>query len=162
VRYLALTGRAKEAFDYATDVGNLPAGASMLAPEVQLEIALSRALAEGSEESRATAIKRFTAIARELPSRTGFAATVLCWLGQLDRAFSMFEGYFLGEGPWASGQSKRAYTSRLFGVYGLGFQQDPRFARLLIRTGLEDYWLTTGTRPDFRRFPQRQYRLPVG
>lgn len=162
IRYLAAIGRPVEALDYATDVGKLPAGATMQAPEIQLEIALIRAIAEGSEEAREAAVRRFTDIARKLPSRTGYAASALSMLGQWDTAFGMFEGYFLGEGPWTRGHSDRAFTSRLFGIHHRAFRQDPRFARLLRKTGLEDYWRVTGTAPDFRRLAQPEYRLPVG
>ena len=162
LRFLAVTGQAQEALDFASDPSKLPAGATMLSPEIQLEIALVRALAERSQGARDAAIRRFTDIARAFPARTGASATALCLIGQLDLGFSMFEGYFLGTGSWKRGVSFRAFTSRLFGLPDPNFLQDPRFLNLLRRTGLEDYWRVTGTAPDYRRYRLPEYRLPVG
>ena len=162
LRFLAITGRAREALDFATDTAKLPAGATMLGPEIRLEIALVRAISEASQEARDLAVREFTGIARAIPSRTGYAATALCLIRQLDTGFSMFDGYFLGEGPWKQGASFRAFTSRLFGLLDPGLQRDERFLRLLRRTGLEDYWRSTSTAPDYRRYPQPEYRLSVG
>jgi hypothetical protein len=39
----------------------------------------------------------------------------------------------------------------LFAPAVLSLRNDPRFASLLARTGLEDYWYKSGTQPDFRR-----------
>ena len=39
----------------------------------------------------------------------------------------------------------------LFAPAVLTLRGDPRYASLLARTGLEDYWRKSGTRPDFRR-----------
>lgn len=162
VRYLALAGRPREAVDYASGPENLPAGWPMHAPEIQAEIALSRALAERSQELAKVAAERFTDMARQYPGRTGFVASALLLLGAHDTAFSMFDGYFFGEGPWASGRSDRAVTGRLFTPPAVALQREARFARLLHRTGLEHYWQRTGTAPDFRRFPVPEYRLPIG
>ena len=161
-RFLAAAGRPQEALRFAANPANLPAALSMHLPEVQAEIALSRALAEKSEASRGAAVRIFTDMARQYPNRTGFVALALCSLNELDLVFSMFDGYFFGEGPWAAGRSNRLVTWRLFGANGKALRRDPRFGVLLNRTGLEDYWQETDTVPDYRRFPQAEYRLPVG
>lgn len=76
-------------------------------------------------------------------------------LRDLNSAFAILQGYYFGEGEWnqlapAAGDQDRA-TSSLFLPPMRPAWADPRFARLVERIGLEDYWERSGTTPDFRR-----------
>jgi tetratricopeptide (TPR) repeat protein len=76
-------------------------------------------------------------------------------LHALDPAFAILQGYYFGEGEWRAvappaGDADRQ-TSPLFLPPMKAAWTDPRFAPLLQRIGLEDYWRKSGTQPDFRR-----------
>jgi hypothetical protein len=73
----------------------------------------------------------------------------------LATAFAILGGYYFGEGDWsrvapAAGDADRQ-TSPLFLPPMKSAWRDARFAQLLERIGLEEYWRKSGTRPDFRR-----------
>lgn len=82
--------------------------------------------------------------------------TVRVQLGMTDAAFALMEAFYFGgmvngtrvapPGPLAS-----RLTAVIFSRAVLSLQGDPRFASLLARTGLEEYWRKSGTQPDFRR-----------
>ena len=76
-------------------------------------------------------------------------------LGSADDSFAILDGYYFGSGKWAAvapaaGDDDRI-TSRLFQPPMRTLWQDKRFAALLQRIGIEDYWRRSGTMPDFRR-----------
>jgi hypothetical protein len=69
--------------------------------------------------------------------------------------FSLLSGYYFAVGPWSKvapvgGDQDRA-TDAIFQPPMKRAWNDPRFAQLLYRIGLEDYWRRSGTLPDFRR-----------
>jgi tetratricopeptide (TPR) repeat protein len=76
-------------------------------------------------------------------------------LGDLDTSFAILRGYYFNEGQWSAaapsaGDEDRT-TSALFLPPMKAAWSDARFAQLLQRIGLEDYWRQTATQPDFRR-----------
>jgi Tfp pilus assembly protein PilF len=85
-----------------------------------------------------------------------FVGPALALLGMVDEMFTFFEAYFFGgvvKGTRVDppGPLDPRPTYALFAPAVLSLRNDPRFASLLARTGLEDYWRKTGTQPDFRR-----------
>jgi Tfp pilus assembly protein PilF len=85
-----------------------------------------------------------------------FAAPCLALLGMVDEMFAFFEAYFFGgvvNGTRVAppGPLDPRGSFALFAPAVLSLRNDPRYASLLARTGLEDYWHKTGTQPDFRR-----------
>ncbi len=84
------------------------------------------------------------------------AATIMALSGMVDELFAMFEasffgGEFNGTRVAPPGPLDWRITGVLFQPALAGLRGDPRFASLLARIGLEDYWRKSGTLPDFRR-----------
>jgi hypothetical protein len=89
------------------------------------------------------------------PERALVVAQACAAMGDPATAFELLDGYYFGEGPWASlapaaGDHDRL-TSPLFQPPMRGLWQMPRFNDLLRRIGLESYWATSRTLPDFKR-----------
>ena len=162
VRNLTISGRLPEALAFARDRSNWPAERSAIQPEIEFEMSLLDALADGSLDARSAVMRKISGAARQFPTYIGHAAVTAGMLGDLDASFAMLEGHYFGEGPWAFTHRRRARTTRLFIPETFPLRADPRFSALLRRTGLEDYWRSTGTAPDYRRYPEPEYRLPVG
>ena len=84
-------------------------------------------------------------------------APVFVLLGRPDLALDGLERYYLGAegGPGPPvpppGPYERRSTQPLFMPETAPLRDEPRFARLLQATGLEDYWRATRTLPDYRR-----------
>ena len=74
-------------------------------------------------------------------------------LGRSALALDLLEGVYLGRGKWRLEQTadEPRSTHPLFQPHARPLWQEPRFARILAAVGLERYWRTTGTRPDYRR-----------
>ena len=86
----------------------------------------------------------------------GFGAIIMALTGMVDELFALLEAsYFGGEVNGTRvpppGPHDWRITGVLFNPALAGLRGDPRFASLLARTGLEDYWSKSGTLPDFRR-----------
>ena len=162
VRNLTISGRLPEALAFARDSSNRPAERSAVQPEINFEIALLEALTGGSKDMRRAVVRQSSEAARRFPPYIGHAAVTAGILGDLDASFAMLKGHYFREGPWAFAHQRRARTGRLFIPETFPLRKDPRFAALLRRTGLEDNWRVTGTVPDYRRFPEPEYRLPIG
>jgi hypothetical protein len=80
---------------------------------------------------------------------------IMAQLGMADEVFEVLETTFLGGTIQGTrfdppGRLDQRPTLALFHPAVLALRGDPRFGRLLERTGLEDYWRKSGTRPDFR------------
>ena len=74
-------------------------------------------------------------------------------LGGVELALDMLEGIYLGSGEWAVTpvKSTTRSTHPLFQPHARPLWREPRFTRILESIGLERYWRTTGTLPDYRR-----------
>jgi DNA-binding winged helix-turn-helix (wHTH) protein/tetratricopeptide (TPR) repeat protein len=154
--YLLLYGkRYNEALAYLRDTSRRPS----LLPREMLEgwmheaDAFASGLGLAELKNKISPVAQPAALQIEAPQ---FAAPALALLGMVDEMFALFEGYFFG------GVVKRTRVEppglldlrpsyALFAPAVLSLRNDPRYASLLARTRLQDYWYKTGTQPDFRR-----------
>jgi hypothetical protein len=92
---------------------------------------------------------------RDNPAAALTVANACSALGALDEMFGILGGYYFNAGKWAAvaplGGDQDRITSPLFLPPMKAAWTDSRFAPLLQRIGLEDYWRKSGTQPDFRR-----------
>jgi hypothetical protein len=109
------------------------------------------ALQSGRAADRAIAVERLLAEVSRGPTLAVNATLLLCGLGELDRAFDVARAYLLEEGPlmasvrWRAGQvsvndQRRRKTNMIFVPVSAPMRADPRFADLVQRMGLADYW----------------------
>ena len=151
VGYLMYSGRPAEVLELVRDSAERPL-------EITQDFADAvRATAEGLAGN----IPASAAVARDLeflgrnPLAVLQVAQACAALGAADHAFAILDGYYFGVGKWAGtappGGDLDRITNRLFQPPMRTLWTDPRFATLLKRTGLEDYWRQSGTIPDFRR-----------
>lgn len=130
------------------DVTNRPAQG--IEPAIDFEVRIVRALADGSYEARRAALAEVesttAANAFFLPA-LAVSATVL---GFPETALAMLEGFYFGRGKWAADRAERPQTGFLFGPSATALRRHPGFASLITEIGLEDYWRSTGTQPDYR------------
>jgi hypothetical protein len=151
VAYLMYSGRASEALQTLHNESERPPGTA--ADLVQAMDAAARALAGSGSGSEAVA--RGLAYLRTNSAGLFGVVHVCAALGDLDTMFSLLDGYYFAVGPWSkvapvAGDQDRA-TGALFQPPMKQAWNEPRFAQLLHRVGLEDYWRRSGTLPDFRR-----------
>jgi len=72
---------------------------------------------------------------------------ILTALQRVDDAFTWLDRFFFGGPGWpVPAPLSRRKTSVLF--YNEPLSRDPRYAELLQRVGIAQYWRATGTRPD--------------
>lgn len=152
VGYLLFSGRPAEALELLRSDAERPA-------EIAVDfVSTVRATAEALAGRHAAdeAVHENLAYAREYPSSALQVAQACVALGADEAALDLLEGYYFGEGPWAAlaptaGDLDR-FTASLFQPPMRDLWRQPRFARILERTGLELYWSQSRTQPDFRRF----------
>jgi tetratricopeptide (TPR) repeat protein len=151
IPYLMYSGRAGEALDLLRQDAERP-------PEVHDDFvgamrAVATALA-GAQPAKPT-VDELLALLRNNPGAALNVANACSALGALDDMFAILDGYYFDAGKWASvaplGGDQDRITSPLFLPPMKAPWTDPRFASLLQRTGLDDYWRKSGTQPDFRR-----------
>ena len=154
-RFLLSNGRPASAAAFVLDPETQPDNLGPKAIETRLT------LARAVEKRDATDVAASLAEFRE---QTGHGvesilgtAPVFVLLGRPDLALDGLERYYLGAegGPGPPvpppGPYDRRYTQPLFMPETAPLRDEPRFARLLQATGLEDYWRATRTLPDYRR-----------
>ena len=148
---LMFARRFREAADFARDLDGLP---EMMAQQGAERMAkLADALATG--QSGTSLVAELVCMTCNVDSAP-FAMSMLAVGGAVDEAFQIAEAYFFG-GTFAGqhipppGVADERLSFMLFSRPVLALKDDPRFASLLERTGLEDYWRKTGTQPDFRK-----------
>ncbi len=140
----ALTGRETAALAH---VGNRAIAPTEIGPkETDLATLVTRALDardSGAITAAMTAVQAYAATTPAFrPQAIGFAATI----GRHDAAFDMLDALFA---PFDHPQGQRlASTTFLFGAPVAPLRSDPRFAALLHRVRLTDYWSAARTRPD--------------
>jgi hypothetical protein len=140
----------------AADTVNRPASYSELlfAPS----LATAQALHDGTRTSVGEAVRINLDAVGARPSYVFTAAQNCAALGVAGSALDLLLGYYLGRGPWARsqpvelGRIGQRYTGFLFNPLMADLHNQPRFAALLEEIGLEDYWRSLRTAPDFRRF----------
>ena len=155
---LAYTGRALEALAIVLDTATRPIGI----PDWNFDFTTLevRAVASGSLVD----VDRAMANALEVAKRgTGFAENVTLFagaVGRIDDAYGVLDGYYfdrgfsIGDRRWSNEQGMYAerrarQTYFLFDPPLAGLRRDPRFATLIRRIGLTDYWNKSGTRPEY-------------
>lgn len=150
VGYLLYTGRPRDALALLRDPSAIPNGVS---PRwIAAASATGRALT--GELDAGSALRQVADFARDMPSAALQAAQAVATLGDGDAVFAMLEGYYFGRGEWAllapPGGDEDRQTLPLFLPPMRGLWRDARFAALVERIGLEDYWRKAGTKPDYR------------
>jgi DNA-binding winged helix-turn-helix (wHTH) protein/tetratricopeptide (TPR) repeat protein len=150
--FLLYGKRYDDAVAYISDLSRRPriVGhelADTLAGEAKA-LATGRGIAEERAMLRAGQAPQMEWISLRVPA--------LALFGLADETFTMFEGFFFGgvvNGTRVDppGPLDPRPSEALFDPAVLSLRDDPRFARLLARTGLEEYWHTARTLPDFRR-----------
>jgi hypothetical protein len=154
VAYLMYSGRAGDALNLLTDSSQLPPD---VRPDLRKVMSATAGGLAGNDPPQ-SAVASNLAYLKTRPEAALPVAQACAALGDPDRAFDILNGYYFGEGEWASvapkaGDRDRS-TSRLFQPPARRLWADPRFATLTGRIGLDDYWRQSGTRPDFRRGAQ--------
>jgi len=149
MRHLIGAGRLGEALAFAGNPTMRPD--DITDPRIEFETWIADALSKGTSAARAQALARISAILHDKPAMLEAGAHSACVLGDVDAAFAMLEGFYFGRGPWGREQWQRARTRVLFWPGTAALRADPRFPDLVRRLGLEHYWQSTGTLPDYRR-----------
>jgi DNA-binding SARP family transcriptional activator/Tfp pilus assembly protein PilF len=154
--YLLLCSkRYDEAIEYLRDTSRLP---RVLGPEM-VEGWTQETDAFASGRGLAALKNKFSVVAQPASSQIEapwFAAPGLALFGWVDEMFAYFEAFYFGgviNGTRIAppGPLDPRPTYPLFAPAVLSLRNDPRFASLLARTGLENYWHKAGIQPDFRR-----------
>ena len=152
IKLLALTGRPRQALALATDPAARPLDETD-APDMRGRVLFLRALSSKSPGDIDLAIDAVVLKAEEIESERVNAALQATALGRLELGLAMLEGVYLDTGQWALRASapKWRSTHPLFQPHARPLWSEPRFNRILAAVGLERYWRTMGTMPDFRR-----------
>jgi len=119
-------------------------------------MAAARAVETRAPADIEAALGAYLAIVARSSAQTPSAVALPAVLDRIDTAFALLDNYYFQEGPLAPRRRPRAVTAPrcitefLFRAPESALQPDPRFGRMLERIGLERYWRSTGTRPDYR------------
>ena len=149
--------RFSEAAEFARDSDNSPIPWPPHIPGTYG--GLAEALAKNDASGIATGRAYFRGVLRKDEPGTLEAAprfsTLLAATGAREDALIAYEAYLFGGDLFGRKvapprASEARFTGGLFSPPMLA-QRDARFARLLERAGLEEYWKQSGSQPDFRR-----------
>ena len=132
-----------------------PSGQSTPDGRVLTESAFLRSVAAAVETGEPTAVKNaadaITGILRSSVTAAPYVLPALALLGQTETVFAVLDRYLLNRGsfgrPFPPRLQERRYTDMLFLPPMAGVRRDPRFAELMRAIGLDQYWRSTGTRP---------------
>jgi DNA-binding winged helix-turn-helix (wHTH) protein/tetratricopeptide (TPR) repeat protein len=152
-KFLLFSDRPRAAGAFALNPETRPAG---LEPRVlEWRIRLANALETRAPAAIEASIADVQLLTVEDVSNVPFGAAVFALLGRPDLTFASLERYYFNRGtfgrPSPVGPMTRRYTKELFSPPMAPLRSDPRFASILQRTGLDDYWRKSGTLPDYRR-----------
>lgn len=152
---LALTGRAERAIAHLQNAARPP-----LPPWLfdLLRTTTTALITRQTTDIGAASAVLLAAVSRN-PGQSVMAVTLLCGLGETDRAFDVAEAYLLEQGSlmasvrWprdenAKSDDRRRKTNMLFLPSAAAMWHDPRFAGLMHRVGLAAYWKAAGIEPD--------------
>lgn len=146
IDHMLLTGRRAEAVALVSDETAQPIDDERL---VAQKSSIVQAFSSGSRKERAAVVD---SLLHDSRTHTLESARIAAMLGQLDTAFSLFDGFYLGRGPWAGRKNTPAPTHPLFSAAAASLRDDERFNPLLEEVGLEAFWRETKIIPDYRRF----------
>lgn len=149
IAYLLYSGRASEALSILSDTEERPL--DVLPGIVEAAIATAKALTGQTSPDEGVAAN--LSFLKTNPDPALAVAQACAAMGDAATTFSLLNGYFFGEGEWAAlappaGDQDRQ-TSPLFQPPMRGLWNDRRFAALVRRIGLTDYWRKSGSRPDY-------------
>ena len=152
-RLLLYSGRPQAAAAFAMEPDFRPD--EMKAEDVAAFVRLARAI-DNRQPAEIEASVYYLAKRAEVDVHSiTSSAPIFAMLGRPDLTFSAWDRYFLNRGDFAVPTPiepfSRRYTRELFSLPMAPLRSNPRFARLLQRIGLEDYWAQTGTVPDYRK-----------
>jgi hypothetical protein len=145
------SGRASEALSILND----PEGRPLDVSPSTIEAASATARALTGQISREKGIESNLSYLRTEPERALVVAQACAAMGDAATSFKLLDGYYFGEGEWAklappAGDADRL-TAQLFMPPMRSLWKMPKFEELLRRIGLDAYWSTSGTSPDYRR-----------
>lgn len=152
--YLGFTGHPAQALDLVKRGGNPGANAPLV---FEAQVAAFSALAgRGTMDA---AIEASLAAARHRQSSAMQMIPLLAFLGAVDQAFAVADGYYLDRGPVkvphrfgmaqpSIDEMRDRNTTWLFAPPSRSLWPDPRFRALCTEIGLVDYWRSAGVRPD--------------
>ena len=143
-RYLLVSGDPAAAVRFVRDPSTRPLNEDQLS---QREALIVEAAAERSPGTVRRARDALISLART--GEVAIPAMELPFIGEVDLAYELYEGYFLNRGPWKTGPVERRYTSGLFELETEQLRKDARFMPLLGAIGLERYYRVAGVKPDF-------------
>lgn len=145
--FYLLGGRPEAAAATLADASAIPLAAP--APLLDLMRAVAAGLRKPLDgESARTLRSRVVAQKGKVP--LSVLVNYLCALGGVDEPLLLLEDYYFGEGAIPRPGAANRLTDFLFDQPARPLRDQPRFARILDRLGLEAYWRERGHPPDFR------------
>lgn len=148
IAYLLYSGRSSEALEVLHDPQQRP----MEAAEGMVEAASATARALSGSISKEDAVRTNLAFLQKDAGPALAVAQACAALGDVGTAFGLLDGYYFAEGEWTNlapkGGDQDRQTSPLFHPPMRAMWSTSRFAALVRRIGLADYWRQSGTRPD--------------
>lgn len=154
VKYMHLltTGRPRSAAAFVMEPDSLPSGYGPA--DVKPLQTLAAAVETGDPGEVDTALRNQIAAAQTDVGATTDAVPIFALLGRPDLVFAALDRYLLNRGTFGPsvpiGPTTRRWTDMLFTSPMMPARLDERFADLTRRIGLDEYWRTSGTKPDFR------------
>ena len=152
--FLLYGGRPAEARAFAAQAEGRPYG--MPDGTYPAIMAATRAVETRAPADIEAALDAYLAVIAQSSVQIPSAVALAAALGRIDTAFALLDNYYFQEGPFAPRRppaavaAPRCVTEILFRGPNTALHPDPRFGPMLERIGLERYWRSTGTRPDFR------------
>jgi DNA-binding winged helix-turn-helix (wHTH) protein len=152
VKLLALTGRPRAAQGLLHDAANRPLEADQAG--IALRSLFFEALATRNVFDADRAVDAMVGSIQSVATDGVNTAINCAALGRINIALDLLEGAMLGIGRWAAPgpPDARMATHPLFQPHARSLWTTPRFAALIDRLGLEDYWRRRKVVPDYRRF----------
>jgi hypothetical protein len=150
IGYLTYSGRPSDALELLGNQSERPPGTSR---EV-IDALGATAAALAGRASAADAVNRNLGLLKSNPAAVFAATHAATALGDAQTAFALLRGYYFGETEWAGlapiGGDPDRQTAFLFQPPMRNLWRDQDFDALLERIGLNAYWRTSKTLPDFR------------
>ena len=149
ITYLLYSGRASEALSILNDREQRPL--DVTSDIVEAASATARALTGQSRPTDAVAAN--LSFLKADPGAALPVAQACAAMGDSSTSFELLDGYYFGTGSWAAltPPAGDRQTSPLFQPPMRGLWKQPRFAALVRRIGLSEYWRRSGHPPDYQR-----------